>query len=54
MQVEKTDDLDAAIGSTNLGLEEAMVLGLRVARDVLRAREKDGSNQDGGYMYEPG
>ena len=49
MQVETIPDLDAAIGNTNLGLDEAMVLGLRVARDVLKARKEDGSNQECDY-----
>ncbi len=52
--MEEISDLDAAIGNTNLGLEEAMLLGLRVARDVLKARMDDGSNQLGGYTYETG
>lgn len=47
--METTDDLDAAIMNAGLGLYECMVLGLRVARDTLRARLDDGSNQLGGY-----
>lgn len=42
-------DLDAAIKNADLGLDESMVLGLRVARDVLGARMDDGSNQLNGY-----
>lgn len=43
-------NLDAAIKNVGLGLDKSMVLGLRVARDVLGARMDDGSNQLNGYM----
>ena len=50
VQVESLPDLDAAIGKANLGLDDSMVLGLRVARDVLTERKEDGANQDGDYV----
>lgn len=48
--METVTVLDAAFKNAGLGLDESMVLGLRVARDVLGARMDDGSNQLHGYM----
>lgn len=49
MQVECLTDLEDVIKAA-LGLDESMLLGLKIARDVLCARMEDGSNQCNLYV----